>query len=323
MTLLKKIAYILAVSTVAMGSHKVYAAEPGELQGEILEVEEAIADSEAAKAEAAETANRLAKEKKDAVGARAKATDDLKHAKREEDRSRERISLNEKRILEAQDEIDKAKKDSEEAKDIVDKAKLEIDKSNAELEKTEKEVKRVQDLRANALQEAANITNDMKKQQMKVANMKKNEKLALKDLTRAESDLRMVREKAKKSFEANGNDSKEYLRIIDDHRQALKKIAKKLDEIEVDVEVDKAYKEKEERKEVAMAGTRALASLDTGKFAKVTAPTCSMRTFPSADSKVIGSYKQGRKVHVKIHDKSWYTTVYNGEKVFMGAGCFE
>ena len=85
----------------------------------------------------------------------------------------------------------------------------------------------------------------------------------------------------------------------------------------------KAYDEKKERKEIAMAGSRSLASMNTGKFAKITAPTCNVRTFPSADSKVIGAYRQGRKVHVKIHDKSWYTTVYNGEKVFMGAGCFE
>jgi uncharacterized protein YgiM (DUF1202 family) len=48
-----------------------------------------------------------------------------------------------------------------------------------------------------------------------------------------------------------------------------------------------------------------------------------MRTFPSSDSKVVGSYKHGRKVHVKIHDKAWYSTIYNGEKVFLGAGCFE
>ncbi len=323
MTLLKRLTYILAVSTFTLSATKVYAVDPTELQSEILEVEEAIADSEAAKAEAAETANRLVKEKKEAQSMRAKANDDLKRAKREEERSRERIALNEKRILEAQDEMEKAKKDMDDAKDIIAKAKLEMEKSAAELEKTEKEVRRYADLRKEAIAEANYVANDMKKQQAKLANLKRAEKAALKDLTRAETDLRYVREKAKKSMEANGVESKEYLRIIEEHRESLKKVAKKLDEIEVDVEVDKAYEEKKERKEVALERTRNLASMNSGKFAKVTSPTCSMRTFPSSDSKVLGAYKQGRKVHVKIHDKSWYTTVYNGEKVFMGAGCFE
>jgi DNA repair exonuclease SbcCD ATPase subunit len=320
-TLLKRLTYILAVSTLAMGT-KVFA-DPSELQGEIIEVEEAIADSEAAKTEAAETANRLLKEKKEAGAMRDKANSDLKRAKREQERSQERIALNEKRILEAQDEKEKAKKDIEDAKDAIDKMKIEMDKVQAEVEKTNKEAEHYADLRKEALAEKDHVYKEMKKKEAQLVSVKRMEKSALKDLTRAESDLRNVREKAKKSYADNGAESKEYMKIIDGHREAIRKISKKLDEIEVEVEVDKAYDEKKERKEIAMAGTRSLASLNTGKFAKITAPTCNVRTFPSADSKVIGAYKQGRKVHVRIHDKSWYTTVYNGEKVFMGAGCFQ
>ena len=193
----------------------------------------------------------------------------------------------------------------------------------AEYEKVQKEVKRVADLKKEALTEKDYTEKNLQKAEAKLAEMKRSEKAALKDLTRAEQELRYVREKAKKSMEKGGSDNKEYLRIVQDHRDSLKKIAKRLDEIEVELEVDKAYEEKQERKQVAMERTRTVANMNSGKFAKITSPTCSMRTFPSSSSKVVGNYKHGRKVHVKIHDKAWYSTIYNGEKVFLGAGCFE
>jgi DNA repair exonuclease SbcCD ATPase subunit len=248
---------------------------------------------------------------------------DMQRAKREEARYREKIALNEKKILEAQEEMEQARKEIEEAKEIQDKMKIAMDKSQAELEKAQRERDRVVDLRKQAMIEKNGVNEDMKKLEAKLENMKKTERTALKELTRAESELRDVRERAKVAFEKNGTATKEYQKIIDEHRDSLRKISKKLDEIEVEVEVDKAFNEKKERKEVALERSRNLASVSSGKFAKITSPACNIRTFPAANSKIIGSYKQGRKVHVKIHDKAWYTTVFNGEKVFMGAGCFE
>lgn len=198
-----------------------------------------------------------------------------------------------------------------------------MEKSQAEVETIQKEVIRTKELRKEALLEKQNVVNDHKKFMVKMDNLRKEEKAALKELSRAEAELAQVREKAKASFVKGNGESKEYLRIIDEHRESVKKVAKKLDELEVEIEVDKAYEQKKERKQVAVERNRTLASIATGKFAKITSPACNIRSFPSSDSKVIGSYKHGRKVHVKIHDKSWYTTVYNGEKVFMGSGCFE
>lgn len=322
MTTTKKLSMMLALSAFCLQGTAL-AEDPTELQSEMMEVEEAIADSEAAKAEQVETAKRMEKEKKDASAMKEKAGGELKRARREEDRARERIALNEKKILEAQDEIEKAKKDIDTAKEAIDKTRLDIEKSQAEYEKVKKEAQRHADLKKEAWIERDYVEKSMQKEEAKLAEMKRTEKSALKDLTRAEQELKYVREKAKKSMEKNGGEGKEYLRIVQDHRDSLKKIAKKLDEIEVELEVDKAYEEKKERKQVAMERTRNVANLNSGKFAKITSSTCSMRTFPSADSKVIGNYKHGRKVHVKIHDKAWYSTIYNGEKVFLGAGCFE
>lgn len=308
---------------MAMAFTNVALADSEEVMGELMEVEQAIADSEAAKTEAAETANRLVKEKKESASMREKANAELKRAQREEDRSRERIALNEKKILQAQDEIEKSKKDMEEAKELMDKLKLDMEKSQADVENIQKEVVKTRELRKEALLEKENVVKDFKKFNAKMENLRKEEKVALKELARAEADLAMVREKAKKSFVTSNGESKEYLRIIDEHREAVKKVAKKLDELEVEIEVDKAYEVKKERKQVAVERNRTLASISTGKFAKITSPACNIRTFPSSDSKVIGTYRHGRKVHVKIHDKSWYTSVFNGEKVFMGSGCFE
>lgn len=315
--------FVLLLGMVAFTTQNIAHADPAELETEMLEVEQAIADSEASKAEIAETAKRLAKEKGEANSAKERAYADMQKAKREEARNREKIALNEKKILEAQEEMAQAKKEIEEAKELQDKMKVAMDKSQADLEKSQRERDRVLDLRKQAMIEKNAVSEDMRKLEAKVDNMKKSEKFALKELTRAESDLREVRERAKVSFEKGGAATKEYQKIIDEHRDSLRKISKKLDEIEVEVEVDKAYSEKQERKEVALERTRNLASVNTGKFAKITSPACNLRTFPAASSKIIGAYKQGRKVHVKIHDKAWYTTVFNGEKVFMGAGCFE
>lgn len=313
----------LTLACLAIAFTNVASADQDEVMGELMEVEQAIADSEAAKTEAAETANRLVKEKKESASMREKANIELKRAQREEDRSRERIALNEKKILQAQDEMEKAKKDMEEAKELMDKMKLDMEKSQAEVENIQKEVIKTRELRKEALLEKENVVKDFKKFNAKMENLRKEEKVALKELARAEAELATVREKAKRSFASSNGESKEYLRIIDEHREAVKKVAKKLDELEVEIEVDKAYEVKKERKQVAVERNRTLASISTGKFAKITSPACNIRTFPSSDSKVIGTYKHGRKVHVKIHDKSWYTSVFNGEKVFMGSGCFE
>ncbi|MBY0316375.1 MAG: hypothetical protein K2Q26_12685 [Bdellovibrionales bacterium] len=314
---------IILLGMLAFATQNVAYAETAELDTELLEVEQAIADSEASKAEIAETAKRLSKEKSEATAVKERAYTDMQRAKREEARNREKIALNEKKILEAQEEIANAKKEIEEAKELQDKMKIDMDKSQAELEKAQRERDRVLDLRKQALIEKNAVVDDMKKLEAKVEGMKKSEKAALKELSRAEGELASVRERAKATFEKSGTTTKEYQRILDEHRESLRKISKKLDEIEVEVELDKAYNEKKERKEAAVQRSRSLASVDSGKFAKITSPACNIRTFPAANSKIIGSYKQGRKLHVKMHDKAWYTTVFNGEKVFMGAGCFE
>lgn len=313
----------LSLACMALVFSNVASADSDDVMGELMEVEQAIADSEAAKTEAAETAKRLGKEKKEAQSMREKASVELKRAQHEEDRARERIALNEKKILQAQDEMEKAKKDIEDAKEQMDKMKLEIEKSVAEMETIQKEVQKTKELRKEALVEKDNVLKDYKKFIAKMDNLRKEEKVVLKELARAEAELANVREKAKQSYAKGNVESREYLRVIEDHRDSVKKVAKKLDELEVEIEVDKAYEEKKVRKQVAVERTRTLASIQSGKFAKITSPACNIRTFPSSDSKVIGTYKHGRKVHVKIHDKSWYTSVYNGEKVFMGSGCFE
>jgi len=321
MKLIKLLPMSLACMALVMGNTA--SADTEDVMGELMEVEQAIADSEAAKTEAAETARRLSKEKKEAQSMRDKANVELKRAQREEDRSRERISLNEKKILQAQDEMEKAKKDIEDAKEQMDKMRLDIEKSVAEMENVQKELQKTKELRKDALEEKENVIKDYKKFVAKMDNLRKQEKVALKELARAEAELANVREKAKQTYASGNKDGREYLRVIEDHRDSVKRIAKKLDELEVEIEVDKAYEEKKARKQVAVERTRTLASIQTGKFAKITSPACNIRTFPSSDSKVVGTYKHGRKVHVKIHDKSWYTSVYNGEKVFMGSGCFE
>ena len=144
-----------------------------------------------------------------------------------------------------------------------------MEKSQAELERIQKEIVRQKDLRKEALAEKENVIKDYKKFMAKLDMLKKEEKTALKDVSRAEAELVAVREKAKQAFASGNKDSREYLRVIEEHRDSLRKITKKLDELEVEIEVDKAYEEKKERKKVAVERNRTLASISTG-IAKIT-----------------------------------------------------
>lgn len=311
------------ICTLSMLSWTPSWASMDEFDTELLEVEAAMADSEAAKQEALETRKRMKEEQRYSKKARAEARRKVEKAKRLERKARAEIALKEKQILKAQEDIEQAKASIEEARMQQDKLKLDMQKVNAQLEESQVEREKYVELKKQAVKEANRVEDELAKLRDRQIKVKKMEKKALKELTRAEVQLNTVKKKARKSVKENDTLNQKYAELIDNHRDSLQKISKRLDEIEVEMEVEIAYMEKKARKNIAMKRTRTLASLKNGKFARITSPACNIRTFPGTTSKVLGTYRQGRKVHVKIHDGSWYTTVFKGEKVFMGAGCFQ
>ena len=88
------------------------------------------------------------------------------------------------------------------------------------------------------------------------------------------------------------------------------------------METDKSFYDKQRRKRL----TRALGSTvahTNGKVAKVMTSGCNIRNYPSLSSRVLGKTNQGSSLKVKKYNRGWFSVVHDGQKAFMGAGCFQ
>ena len=111
--------------------------------------------------------------------------------------------------------------------------------------------------------------------------------------------------------------------MINIYRKSLAKAAKRLDELEMAIEIDKAYDQK-----LAAMGKklpknyRTVSGLNRDRVAQVRSKSCNLRAYPSTKAEILDTYPNGKKVNMKYHSKSWYTVVHGGEKAFVGKGCF-
>jgi hypothetical protein len=144
----------------------------------------------------------------------------------------------------------------------------------------------------------------------------------VKALKRAELALKDLQEKAQISYKTADKDRAIFLSAVTNHRGTLRKIAKKLDELEIEVETDKSFYDKQRRRQLTQTLGSTVAQTN-GKVAKVMTSGCNIRNFPSLSSKVLGKSAQGASLKVKKYNRGWYSVIHNGQKAFMGAGCFQ
>ncbi len=288
----------------------------------MIEAETAIADSEAAMQEAKEAEKVAAEEIRRSDIAVAKAQRELERARAEEAKSKREIARAERertRAIEATEkanlETEQAKQNALMAKDELNDLTLKLEDSKIEKQKAEEGLK----LAEESFSEVQKETADMKD---RLANAKKEELMAVKALKRAEMRLKDLQDKAQISYKTADKDTALFLSAVNSHRETLRKISKKLDELEIEVETDKSFYDKQRRKRL----TRTLGSTvatTNGKIAKVMTSGCNIRNYPSLSSKVLGKSSRGSELKVKKYNRGWYAVIHNGQKAFMGAGCFQ
>ena len=288
----------------------------------MIEAETAIADSEAAMQEAKEAEKVATEEKRRSEVSITKARRELEHARREESKAKRDIVRAERERTRAIDDAEKARVETEAykqktlmAKDELNDMMLKLEDSKIEREKAVEEKKRV-------MQTYKDVEKELEDMKEKLTKAKKEELMAVKALARSERGLKDLQDKAQISYKTADKDTSVFISAVTNHRKTLRKISKKLDELEIEVETDKSFYDKQRRKRL----TRTLGSTvahTNGKLAKVMTTGCNIRNYPSLSSKVLGKSRQGSSLKVKKYNRGWYSVIHNGQKAFMGAGCFQ
>lgn len=288
----------------------------------MIEAETAIADSEAAIQEAKEAEKVASEEKKRSDIEVTKAQRELERARREEANAKRDIARAERERSTAIEDAERAKMEAEEgrqkvlsAKDELEDMKVKLEESTRAKEQAAQEKQKVDDL-------VVEINRDMEEMKRKLEKAKKEELAAVKALGRAETSLKDLQEKAEISYTTADKDTSLFLSAVENHRDTLRQISKKLDELEIEVETDKSFYDKQRRKRLTRTLGSTVATIN-GKVAKVMTSGCNIRNYPSLSSKVLGKTQQGEKLKVKKYNGGWYSVIHNGQKAFMGAGCFQ
>ncbi len=288
----------------------------------MIEAETAIADSEAAIQEAKEAEKVATEEMRSSSVAIAKAKRELERARQEEARAKRAIARAERDRTRAIEEAEKARLETEAAKQQTMMAKDELNDLNLKLEDSKLERERANEERKRVVEGFGEVKKELAEMKNKLEDAKKEELMAVKSLRRAEQQLKDLQDKAQISYKTADKDTTIFLSAVNSHRDTLRKISKKLDELEIEVETDKSFYDKQRRKRL----TRTLGSTvaqTNGKLAKVMTSGCNIRNYPSLSSKVLGKSAQGATLKVRKHNRGWYSVIHNGQKAFMGAGCFQ
>lgn len=288
----------------------------------MIEAETAIADSEAAMQEAKEAEKVATEEMRRSEVSITKAQRELERARREEAKAKRDIARAERNRTRALEDAEKMKVEAETARQKTLMAKDELNDMTLQLEDSKMERKKAEKQKQKVLDEYADVSKELEDMKDKLENAKKEELKAVKALARAETRLKDLQDKAAISYKTADKDTAVFLSAVESHRKNLRKISKKLDELEVEVETDKSFYDKQRRKRL----TRTLGSTvatTNGKLAKVMTSGCNIRNYPSLSSRVLGKSAQGSKLKVRKYNKGWYSIIHNGQKAFMGAGCFQ
>ncbi len=288
----------------------------------MIEAETAIADSEAAMQEAKEAEKVAAEESRRSSITIAKAKRELERAKKEEARAKRAIARAERDRTRAIEETEKARMETEQAKQAALMAKDQLNDLNIKLEDSKLERQKAEEEKKEVEQMLAEVEKETEQMNNRLSEAKKEELMAVKALKRAELRLKDLQDKAQISYKTADKDTSLFISAVNSHRDTLRKISKKLDELEIEVETDKSFYDKQRRKRL----TRSLGSTvahTNGKIAKVMTSGCNIRNYPSLSSKVLGKSARGSELKVKKYNRGWYSVIHDGQKAFMGAGCFQ
>jgi colicin import membrane protein len=288
----------------------------------MIETETAIADSEAAMQEAKEAEKIAAEESRRSQVEITKAQRELERARQEEAKAKRDIARAERDRTRALEETEKARLEAETAKQQTLMAKDELNQMMMKLEDSKAEQAKAEEDRRQVMETFADVKKELEEMKLKLEQAKKEELAAVKSLSRAEMGLKDLQDKATITYKNADQDRAVFIKAVSSHRDTLRKISKKLDELEIEVETDKSFYDKQRRTRLTRTLGSTISSTNT-KVAKVMTSGCNIRSYPSLSSEVVGKRNQGQKLKVRKYNKGWYSVIVDGQKAFMGAGCFQ
>ena len=190
-------------------------------------------------------------------------------------------------------------------------------------EKTQAELELVRDEETKVAREKRDEQRTLDKIKREHNDMKRDAKRTATRVSAMRKQVKGARVAIGKVYRNMKKDSNEYKKMIRIYRRTLSKANRMLDELELSIEVDKAYDQKlADSGRKLPKGFRTVSGLNKTRYANVKSSKCHVRPFPSAKATVIDTFPVGKKVQMKYHSRSWYTVVHGGEKAFLGKGCF-
>ncbi len=296
-------------------SSQVALADISDLNEELVEAEAITSDSEAAIIEAQELKQQLAEDRAEAKKLKAKLSQEKETAHFRKKKAESEIAANEKKITDVKATISQYQKELLALEKEQQKIQAKNEKVKEELNMIEAEKEKVASHKA---KEEENLSDLNKKHK----DIKANAKKTAIQVSALRAEVSKAKQEIAKVYRDMKKDQGDYKKMIKIYRQSLTKSTKLLDELEMAIEIDRAYDQKLTQMGRLPKGTRTVSGLNRTIAGKVKTGSCDLRAFPSAQGDLLGNYKGGQEIQMKYHSKSWYTVVHGGEKAFVGKKCF-
>jgi len=282
----------------------------------------AVADSDAALEEAKEFERLAKKEKAQAQQEVARMKNEIANAKkREKDYQKRIIQAGKNRKISAK-EISEAKKKTAIVLAATKKVQQAYEKERLKLEEVNAQRSLALEQKSQAEAKAKKVELEMAKIKGRFKDSQKEKIETEKKLARASANLKMIEKKAQLSFDNTNKEAASVMNSIEDQREDLNKIAKRLDQMEVEVETERSFIEDQRKNSSSTALSKNMRRMPS-KVAKVSSYKCNVRNSPSGRGSILGKHNRGRKMRIRQHNDNWFSVIHNGETAYMGASCFK
>ncbi len=290
-------------------------ADIADLNEEMVEAEAITSDSEAAIIESQEIKQQLAEDRAEEKKLKAKLSQEKENAAIRKKRAESEIASNENKIADIRATIKKYQNELLALEKEQQKIQKKNDNVKADLLKVEGEKEKVASQKAKEEAELSALN-------AKHKDMKANAKKTAVQVSALRADVNKAKVNITKVYRDMKKDQGEYKKMIKIYRQSLAKSAKMLDELEMAIEIDRAYDQKLTQIGKLPKNARTVSGLNKTIAGVVKTGSCGLHPFPSAKTETLDSFKSGQQVQMKFHSQSWYTVVHGGEKAFLEKKCF-
>ena len=308
-----KLASILCLGLLAA---PVAFANIGDLEEEMIEADMFASDSEAALQEARETKKLMAEEAERAKRIQSDARAQIKASKAIKAKAERDIVNNEKKISRARKDIAKAEKDLAKTLATQKTVTQKHEKTLKSLVAKEKQLDTLRSQLKNEKQKLKDLAASQKEINKRAQEVAKN-------TNRTKKSTRNMRSNVRKAYANKANGRRAHIKMINKYEDSLRASLKELEELRMLVETDQEFDQKLAKSTGKDSKNfRTISGLNAPRNVKIVRSRCNVRAYPSLKGKTLGSYRKGKKLRMRYHNKKWFTMIYSGKKAFISQSCF-